>query len=212
MKSDLSCGQKQLTSFWHFEPSEHLCIFGLDWYQRLQFYSLFFGFFISSDHQETVSNEQSDKFSSVRETAKQIEAAREEEEEEEDDNEGDKNKETTQENSRGSNWERKQGKHLEGKSWGEWRCFLSNGLNLRISEKDEGVDVWTLNARVRKRDVGWLSESYFSENKHVSEQRFLYFLPSEGQTGSYLGGGPLWAGEEWATDFRRHFGPNAPLL
>lgn len=83
-----------------------------------------FWFFISSDHQETVSNEQSDKFSSVRETAKQIEAAREEEEEEEDDNEGDKNKETTQENSRGSNWERKQGKHLEGKSWGEWRCFF----------------------------------------------------------------------------------------
>ncbi|XP_070779048.1 protein phosphatase 1 regulatory subunit 1B isoform X3 [Enoplosus armatus] len=56
------------------------------------------------DHQETATSEQSVKFSSVRETAKQIQAAQEEEEEEEEeDEEGDKIKETTEENSRGSN-------------------------------------------------------------------------------------------------------------
>ncbi|XP_033501136.2 protein phosphatase 1 regulatory subunit 1B isoform X1 [Epinephelus lanceolatus] len=54
----------------------------------------------AADHQETATTEQSDKFSSVRETAKQIQAAQEEEEEEEE--EGDKIKETTEENSRGS--------------------------------------------------------------------------------------------------------------
>lgn len=58
--------------------------------------------FVSSDHQETATTEQPDKFSSVRETAKQIQAAQEEEEEE-DDEEGDKIKATTEENSRGSN-------------------------------------------------------------------------------------------------------------
>ncbi|XP_070836731.1 protein phosphatase 1 regulatory subunit 1B isoform X3 [Chaetodon trifascialis] len=59
----------------------------------------------AADHQETATTGQSDKFSSVRETAKQIQAAQEEEEEEEeeDDGEGDKIKETTEENSRGSN-------------------------------------------------------------------------------------------------------------
>ncbi|XP_010738267.1 protein phosphatase 1 regulatory subunit 1B isoform X3 [Larimichthys crocea] len=54
------------------------------------------------DHQETATTEQSVKFSNVRETAKQIQAAQEEEEEE-DEEEGDKIKETTEENSRGSN-------------------------------------------------------------------------------------------------------------
>ncbi|XP_070779047.1 protein phosphatase 1 regulatory subunit 1B isoform X2 [Enoplosus armatus] len=58
----------------------------------------------AADHQETATSEQSVKFSSVRETAKQIQAAQEEEEEEEEeDEEGDKIKETTEENSRGSN-------------------------------------------------------------------------------------------------------------
>ncbi|XP_040918377.1 protein phosphatase 1 regulatory subunit 1B isoform X4 [Toxotes jaculatrix] len=58
------------------------------------------------DHQETATTEQSDKFSSVRETAKQIQAAQEEveeEEEEEEEEEGDKSEATTEENSRGSN-------------------------------------------------------------------------------------------------------------
>ncbi|XP_010738259.1 protein phosphatase 1 regulatory subunit 1B isoform X2 [Larimichthys crocea] len=55
-----------------------------------------------ADHQETATTEQSVKFSNVRETAKQIQAAQEEEEEE-DEEEGDKIKETTEENSRGSN-------------------------------------------------------------------------------------------------------------
>ncbi|XP_022595476.1 protein phosphatase 1 regulatory subunit 1B-like isoform X2 [Seriola dumerili] len=61
----------------------------------------------AADHQDTATTEQSDKFSSVREMAKQIQAAQEEEEEEEeeeeDDGEGDKTKATTEENSRGSN-------------------------------------------------------------------------------------------------------------
>ncbi|XP_030263389.1 protein phosphatase 1 regulatory subunit 1B isoform X4 [Sparus aurata] len=46
------------------------------------------------DHQETATTEQSDKFSSVRETSK---------EEDDDDEDGDKLKETTEEISRGSN-------------------------------------------------------------------------------------------------------------
>lgn len=57
--------------------------------------------FVPSDHQETATTDQSDKFSSVRETAKQIQAAQEEEEEEEEGEE--KIQETTEENSRGSN-------------------------------------------------------------------------------------------------------------
>ncbi|XP_074512305.1 protein phosphatase 1 regulatory subunit 1B isoform X2 [Sebastes fasciatus] len=54
---------------------------------------------------ETTTTEQSDKFSSVRETAKQIQTAQEEEEDEDEDEdeEGDKIKETTEENSWGSN-------------------------------------------------------------------------------------------------------------
>ncbi|XP_031723678.1 protein phosphatase 1 regulatory subunit 1B isoform X2 [Anarrhichthys ocellatus] len=57
----------------------------------------------AADHQETATTEQSVKFSSVRETAKQIQAAPEEEEEEEEEEEGARIKETTVENSRGSN-------------------------------------------------------------------------------------------------------------
>lgn len=64
--------------------------------------------FVSTDHQETAT---SDKFPSVRETAKQVQAAPEEEEDEEDEEEdedeeeedGDKIKKTTEEKSRGSN-------------------------------------------------------------------------------------------------------------
>ncbi|XP_029364332.1 protein phosphatase 1 regulatory subunit 1B isoform X2 [Echeneis naucrates] len=53
---------------------------------------------------QTATTQQSDKFSSVRETAKQIQAAQEEEEEEEDDDrEGDKSKPTAKENSQGNN-------------------------------------------------------------------------------------------------------------
>lgn len=67
--------------------------------------------FVSTDHQETATTEQSDKFPSVRETAKQVQAAPEEEEDEEDEEEdedeeeedGDKIKKTTEEKSRGSN-------------------------------------------------------------------------------------------------------------
>lgn len=64
--------------------------------------------FVSTDHQETATTEQSDKFPSVRETAKQVQAAPEEEEEDKDEEEeeeedGDKIKETTEENTRGSN-------------------------------------------------------------------------------------------------------------
>ncbi|XP_031174942.1 protein phosphatase 1 regulatory subunit 1B isoform X4 [Sander lucioperca] len=63
------------------------------------------------DHQETPTTEQSGKFSSVRETARQIQAAQEEEEEEEDEEEekedveeeeGDKIKGTTEKKSRGN--------------------------------------------------------------------------------------------------------------
>uniref|UniRef100_A0A3P8NDK7 Protein phosphatase 1 regulatory subunit 1B n=1 Tax=Astatotilapia calliptera TaxID=8154 RepID=A0A3P8NDK7_ASTCA len=54
------------------------------------------------DRQETAATEQSDKFSSVRETAKQIQPAQEEDEEEED-MKGDKTEAMTEENSCGSN-------------------------------------------------------------------------------------------------------------
>ncbi|KAK2833151.1 hypothetical protein Q5P01_017040 [Channa striata] len=56
----------------------------------------------AADHQETLTTEQTDNFSSVRERARQIEAAQEEEEEEEDE-ERDASEGTTEENSRGSN-------------------------------------------------------------------------------------------------------------
>ncbi|XP_039978744.1 protein phosphatase 1 regulatory subunit 1B isoform X2 [Xiphias gladius] len=58
----------------------------------------------AADHHETATTEQPDKFSSVRETARQIQAAQEEEEEDEkeEDGEGDKTQATTEENSRGS--------------------------------------------------------------------------------------------------------------
>ncbi|KAM8723832.1 protein phosphatase 1 regulatory subunit 1B isoform X1 [Acanthopagrus latus] len=51
----------------------------------------------AADHQETATTEQSDKFSSVRETSK------EEDDDDEEEEDGDKLKETTEENSRGSN-------------------------------------------------------------------------------------------------------------
>ncbi|XP_028268659.1 protein phosphatase 1 regulatory subunit 1B isoform X2 [Parambassis ranga] len=59
----------------------------------------------ADDHQETTTTEQSDKLSSVRETAKQIQTAQEEEEEdeEEEDEEGVKKEAKTEENSRGCN-------------------------------------------------------------------------------------------------------------
>ncbi|XP_029997003.1 protein phosphatase 1 regulatory subunit 1B isoform X2 [Sphaeramia orbicularis] len=59
----------------------------------------------AADHQETATTEQSDRFSSMRETSKQIPAAQEEEEEEDEEKEErvDKIKETTEENNRGSN-------------------------------------------------------------------------------------------------------------
>uniref|UniRef100_A0A4W6F6L6 Protein phosphatase 1 regulatory subunit 1B n=1 Tax=Lates calcarifer TaxID=8187 RepID=A0A4W6F6L6_LATCA len=71
----------------------------------------------AADHHETATTEQSDRFSSVRETAKQIQAAQEEEEEEEEEEEvGDKIGETTEENSRGvTEREREWGKRLEGR-------------------------------------------------------------------------------------------------
>ncbi|KAM9393666.1 protein phosphatase 1 regulatory subunit 1B isoform 2-T2 [Pholidichthys leucotaenia] len=56
----------------------------------------------AADHQETVTTEQSDKFSSVKETGTPIQAAQEEEEEE-DKEEGDKSQASTEEKSRGSN-------------------------------------------------------------------------------------------------------------
>ncbi|KAK5855967.1 hypothetical protein PBY51_007595 [Eleginops maclovinus] len=52
----------------------------------------------AADHQETTTIEQSDKFSSVRETAKEIQTTQEEEREEDDE---DEEKETTEENRRG---------------------------------------------------------------------------------------------------------------
>ncbi|XP_055366705.1 protein phosphatase 1 regulatory subunit 1B isoform X5 [Betta splendens] len=58
------------------------------------------------DHQETAATEQSGRFSSVREAAKQIQAAQEEEEEEEEeeeDEEGAKTEGTVKGSSRGSN-------------------------------------------------------------------------------------------------------------
>ncbi|XP_008292468.1 protein phosphatase 1 regulatory subunit 1B isoform X2 [Stegastes partitus] len=57
----------------------------------------------AADHQETATTEQSDKFSSVRESTKQIQAAPEEDEEEDEDKEGTKTEATTEENSRGCN-------------------------------------------------------------------------------------------------------------
>ncbi|XP_053299371.1 protein phosphatase 1 regulatory subunit 1B isoform X1 [Pleuronectes platessa] len=58
----------------------------------------------AADHQETATTGQSDKFFSVRETAKQIQAAQEEEEEEEEEEkERDQTEATTVEKSRGSN-------------------------------------------------------------------------------------------------------------
>ncbi|XP_005726175.1 protein phosphatase 1 regulatory subunit 1B isoform X1 [Pundamilia nyererei] len=56
----------------------------------------------AADRQETAATEQSDKFSSVRETAKQIQPAQEEDEEEED-MKGDTTEAMTEENSCGSN-------------------------------------------------------------------------------------------------------------
>lgn len=58
---------------------------------------------VSLDHQETGSTQRSVKFSDVRETAKEVQAAEEEEEEEEEKDEGDKTEETTEENSQGNN-------------------------------------------------------------------------------------------------------------
>lgn len=77
---------------------------------------------LPSDHQETATTEHSDKFPSVRETAKQVQPAQEEEEEEEEEDGGDKTKETTEENSRGSNWrgDEEQGKTLGGMIGGVW--------------------------------------------------------------------------------------------
>ncbi|XP_029014182.1 protein phosphatase 1 regulatory subunit 1B isoform X2 [Betta splendens] len=60
----------------------------------------------TADHQETAATEQSGRFSSVREAAKQIQAAQEEEEEEEEeeeDEEGAKTEGTVKGSSRGSN-------------------------------------------------------------------------------------------------------------
>lgn len=104
-------------------------------YTDISFTAFFTSLFVSSDHQETATTGQSDKFSSVRETAKQIEAAREEEEEDDDD-EGGKIKETTEENSRGSNWDRE--RKRAGKNWGEWRCFV-RGLKSAELRRDEGL-------------------------------------------------------------------------
>ncbi|XP_026181898.1 protein phosphatase 1 regulatory subunit 1B isoform X1 [Mastacembelus armatus] len=67
----------------------------------------------AADHQDTATTERSDKFSSVKETAKQIQAAQEEEEEEEQEQEQEQDQEQeqeqdrveamTEENSQGSN-------------------------------------------------------------------------------------------------------------
>lgn len=88
--------------------------------------------FVSS---ETTTTEQSDKFSSVRETAKQIQTAQEEEEDEDEDEEGDKIKETTEENSWGSNWERVRVRGVNIRREEEWRCFVT-WLESKV------VDVW----------------------------------------------------------------------
>lgn len=58
---------------------------------------------VSSDHQQTAASEQTDKFPSVRDTATEIQTTQEEEEEEGGDENGDKIKEMTEENSRGTN-------------------------------------------------------------------------------------------------------------
>lgn len=67
---------------------------------------------VSLDYQETATTDQSEKASSVTETAQQIQAEDEEEEEEE----GKGPDETTEENRRGSNWEMREQK-VEGKIW-----------------------------------------------------------------------------------------------
>lgn len=62
---------------------------------------------VSSDHQQTDTSEQTDKFPSVRDTATEVQASQEEEEreaeEEGGDENGDKVKEMMEENSRGTN-------------------------------------------------------------------------------------------------------------
>lgn len=66
---------------------------------------------VSSDHQQTDASEQTDKFSSVRDAATEVQAAQEgeaeaeeaEEEEEEGDDNGNKVKGMTEDNSRGTN-------------------------------------------------------------------------------------------------------------
>lgn len=63
---------------------------------------------VSSDHQQTDSSEQTDKFSSVRDAATEVQAAQEgeaeaEEEEGAGDDNGDKVKGMTEDNSRGTN-------------------------------------------------------------------------------------------------------------
>lgn len=63
---------------------------------------------VSSDHQQTDPSEQTDKMSSVRDTATEVQAAQEEDEDEEEeeaggDENGDKIKEMTEENSRVTN-------------------------------------------------------------------------------------------------------------
>lgn len=61
---------------------------------------------VSSDHQQTDSSEQTDKFSSVRDAATEVQAAQEgeaEAEEEGGDDNGDKVKGVTEDNSRGTN-------------------------------------------------------------------------------------------------------------
>lgn len=63
---------------------------------------------VSSDHQQTDTSEQTDKLSSGRGTATEVQAAQEEDEDEEEEEEGgdengDKTKEMTEENSRVTN-------------------------------------------------------------------------------------------------------------
>lgn len=60
---------------------------------------------VSSDHQQTDTSEQTDKLSSVRDTATEVQAAQEEDEDEEEegDENGDKVKEMTEENTRVTN-------------------------------------------------------------------------------------------------------------
>ncbi|TWW70251.1 hypothetical protein D4764_18G0010570 [Takifugu flavidus] len=60
---------------------------------------------VSSDHHQTDTSEQTDKLSSMRDTATEVQAAQEEDEDEEEegDENGDKVKEVTEENSRATN-------------------------------------------------------------------------------------------------------------